>query len=218
MDFAHSEAQHDLSGPTRDLLTDWSARNPSPDTTGFDRKLWTAAASAGLLEAALPAAVGTGFGLLEQCSILIEIGYAVAPLPYLPTIAVCAATLAHFGTERQIERWVAPALRGETVLAAALGDQATPGPGVRAIRNENGWRISGSRGVVSAGSFADAFLVEAHTTSGAVLVMVDRDADGLEIQQQRVVDASDAALLEFATAGATPRLEVLGNLLAAAPA
>ncbi|WP_330183717.1 acyl-CoA/acyl-ACP dehydrogenase [Nocardia sp. NBC_01503] len=209
MDFAHSEAQHDLSGLTRDLLIGWSARNPCPDSTGFDRALWRAAAAAGLLDAALPNTVGgSGFDVLEQCSILIEIGRAVAPLPYLPTIAVCAATLAHFGTEAQLQRWVAPALRGETTLAPALGSET----GIRAIRIENGWCISGSRGVVPAGSFADAFLVEASTDSGSLLAMVDRTADGLEIREQRVVDASDTALLVFdnvsipddAIIGATP--------------
>ncbi|MRH90349.1 acyl-CoA dehydrogenase [Nocardia sp. SYP-A9097] len=198
MDFAHSEAQQDLSDLTRDLLSDWSSRNPHPTTTGFERALWSAAAAAGLLEAALPTTVGGGgFGVLEQCSILIEIGRTVAPLPYLPTISICAATLAQFGTEQQIERWVAPALRGEITLAPALGDATTLGVGVRAVPTENGWRISGSRGVVPAGSFADAFLVEASTDSGSLLAMVDRTTDGLEIQEQRVVDASDTALLEF---------------------
>lgn len=193
MDFAPTEAQQDLSGLTRDLLTAWSAEHP--DTIGFDRTLWTTLADTGILEAALPITVGgTGFGLLEQCSILIEIGRTVAPVPYLGSIAVCAAALAQFGTAHQIERWLSPILRGETTLAPAL---AGAHDRVRAEQSENRWRITGSRSVVPGGSFADAFLVEAQTESGALLAVVDRHTYGLNIQKQRVVDVGDAALLEF---------------------
>ena len=50
----------------------------------------------------LPAAVGgDGLGLLEQCAVLVELGRAVAPVPYLSSIVAAAAALAGFGTADQ---------------------------------------------------------------------------------------------------------------------
>src|SRR5207253_2555917 len=98
MDFSPTEAQNDLSGLARRILTDWSEKNPHPSFAGVDHSLWTSMARAGLLDAALPSAIGGGgFGLLEQCSLLIEIGRTVAPAPYLTSIAVSAAAIAEFG-------------------------------------------------------------------------------------------------------------------------
>lgn len=196
MDFTPTEAQQDLAGLTRDLLTAWSAKNPRPDTSGFDQTLWSTLSDAGLLEAALPEALGgNGFGILEQCSILIEIGRAVAPAPYLPSIAVCAATLAEFGTPEQFQRWASPVLRGETTLSPVL--PVREHTGLRAEKTENGWCITGSSSVIPGGAFANAFLVAAHTTAGPLLAVVDRHTYGLTIEAQRVVDTSDAALVHF---------------------
>ena len=75
MDFSRTEAQHDLGGLTRRILTDrcTSGRLREIESGGsrFDSTLWTALADAGVLAATLPkSADGGGFGLLEQCSVL----------------------------------------------------------------------------------------------------------------------------------------------------
>jgi 3-oxocholest-4-en-26-oyl-CoA dehydrogenase beta subunit len=93
MDFSISETQRELAGLTRQILTDHAtpARLASVEATGerFDRELWAALASAGVLSAVGPESIGGGgLDLLEQCSVLVELGRAVAPVPYLPTI-VC---------------------------------------------------------------------------------------------------------------------------------
>lgn len=196
MDFTFTEAQHDLSGLARRLLTDWSERTKHPDPAGFDRALWTDMARAGLLDAALPSTVGGGgFGLLEQCSVLIEIGRTVAAAPYLGSITVAAAAIAEFGDRRQFERCALPVIRGEATIAAAPADDAVAG--FRAERAENGWRATGSRPTIAAGAFADTFLVEADTTEGALLLLVDANTPGVRVTEQHVVDGTDAVLLEL---------------------
>ncbi len=73
---------------------------------GFDEGLWSELAAAGILSAALPEhAGGDGLGLLEQCSVLIEIGRAVARAPYLTSIVLGAGAIARFGSDEQIARW-----------------------------------------------------------------------------------------------------------------
>jgi alkylation response protein AidB-like acyl-CoA dehydrogenase len=200
MDFKLTEAQHDLADLTRRIVTD----KVTPESLGahgdggFDRALWTELAKAGVLDAALPNSVGGGgFGLLEQCSVLIELGRAVAPVPYLPTITMAAAALAEFGRGEQIERWVVPAVRGELVLAAALPDAGDP-PAFTAEPAGSGWRLSGERTAVPSGAFADGFLVPASTPDGVAVFLVAADAAGVTVSGQRVVDHADAALLELA--------------------
>lgn len=105
MDFSLSTEAVDLAALTRDLAES-------------GRPLWPALAEAGVLSAALPKrAGGDGYGLLEQCAVLTELGRAAATVPYLPSIVVAASTLARFGSDEQVARWAEPAGRGEIVLA-----------------------------------------------------------------------------------------------------
>ena len=107
MDFTPSGEARDLAALTRDLVDS-------------GRPLWPALAEAGVLAAALPKrAGGEGYGLLEQCAILVELGRAAATVPYLPSIVAAASTLARFGTDEQVASWAEPAGRGALVLTAA---------------------------------------------------------------------------------------------------
>ncbi|WP_034237764.1 acyl-CoA dehydrogenase family protein, partial [Saccharomonospora iraqiensis] len=146
MDFSLTEAQNDLAGLTRRIVGDHdtAASSGAHGSGGFDRPLWTKLARAGILDAALPASVGGGgFGVLEQCSVLIELGRAVAPVPYLSTIAAAASTLAEFGDGAVLERRLVPVIQGRQVLAVALPDAAAP-TGCTLRPDAAGWRLSGT--------------------------------------------------------------------------
>src|SRR5213083_2321715 len=104
MDFGLSEAQGELAGLARKIL----AERDAP---------WADLAAAGVLAAGLPAALGgSGLGLAEQCSVLIELGRAASDVPYLASVVLGAGALAEFGTAAQQERWAAPAGQGAVVL------------------------------------------------------------------------------------------------------
>ena len=63
---------------------------------------WADLAAAGVLAAGLPAALGgAGLGLLEQCSVLTELGRAVSDVPYLASVVLGAGAIAEFGTPSQ---------------------------------------------------------------------------------------------------------------------
>ncbi|WP_067824884.1 acyl-CoA dehydrogenase family protein [Nocardia inohanensis] len=190
MDFEYTEAQRDLSGLARDLFTEHAGR-----PAGFDPELWRAMAAAGLLDAALPeTAGGAGFDVLEQCAILIELGRTLAPAPYATSIAVAAATIARFGDESQLRRWVDPVLSGESTIAPALARTTVA---FEAEPHGERRRITGSQSVVAAGAFAGAFLVEARAGADSLLLLVDREAEGVDVTAQQVVDGKDAARLEL---------------------
>ncbi|MFI6305612.1 acyl-CoA dehydrogenase family protein [Amycolatopsis thailandensis] len=213
MDFTLTEAQQDLASLTRRILTD----KVTPDVLGphgsggFDAPLWTSLAQAGVIDAALPQSVGGGgFGPLEQCSVLAEIGRAVAPVPYLTSVVMGASAVAEFGDGRLAERWVVPVLRGDHVLAVALPDYGVP-CGFTAEADGDGWRLTGAQTAVASGAFAHGFLVEAAIDGGRQVFLLDRDA--VTVSAQRTVDHADAALVELSGAKAEVSLGDIGEWL-----
>ncbi|OLT48580.1 acyl-CoA dehydrogenase [Saccharomonospora sp. CUA-673] len=195
MDFTPTEAQRDLAELTRRIAADHPPAEPV-GSGGFDRNLWTALGGAGVLDAALPAHVGGGgFGVAEQCSVLAELGRAVAAVPYLPTITMAATTLAEHADGETLERWLVPIVRGARIVAPALPETGAP---VSFTLTENGHgfaTVSGQATAVEAGAFADGFLLQASSADGDVLALVAADAPGLRVERQQLVDHADAALV-----------------------
>lgn len=205
MDFSTTQAQQELAALTRRILDDQAtpARLAEIEarTDRHDPKLWSALAEADVLRAALPESVsGSGFSVLEQCSVLIEIGRAVAPVPYLSSIATATSALARFGSPEQCERWAVPAASGRIVLTAALVDDpwSDPAhPATRAERTERGLRLTGTKTAVPAGGVAGALLVPATTERGPVVVVVDPGDPGVTVRRQHVVDFDSEAHVEL---------------------
>ncbi|MFR9731192.1 acyl-CoA dehydrogenase family protein [Saccharopolyspora sp. MS10] len=205
MDFAPAERQRVLAELTRDVLADHATAERLREVEGgpdrFDRALWSALAGAGVLGAALPEELGGGgCGVLEQCGVLVELGRAVAPVPYLASVVACAGAVLRFGDTRVRERWAGPAASGDVVLAPAFAEGADPRPAVPATRAEHRddrWVLVGEKTAVPAGPVADAFLVPAATPGGTRVFVVDADAGGVAVHRQRVVDGDSEALLEL---------------------
>jgi alkylation response protein AidB-like acyl-CoA dehydrogenase len=207
MDFAVSETQQDLAALTRRIVTDHvtQERLKTVEATGrrFDEVLWSALADAGVLAAAMPEAIGGGgLDLLEQCSILIELGRAVAPVPYLSSVALSAAAIGYFGTDAQRETWAEPAAAGTLLLTAALTEDlvdSPEAPTLHAERGPDGWSLTGTKAAVPAGTIADAFLVPATTDDGVAIFIVPADAAGLTVVPETYVDGDEVASLELSS-------------------
>jgi alkylation response protein AidB-like acyl-CoA dehydrogenase len=201
MDFILSESQHELAALTRRILADRATQDRLREVEAagdrFDPALWADLAGAGVLAAALPEDLGgAGLGLLEHCSVLAEIGRAVAPAPYLASIVLGAGALARFGAPDQQKRWAEPAGRGEVILTAALaGEEGTPA--VTAERAPGGWRLNGTTTTVPAGLRADLTLLPALTAHGVLVFLLERPDSRVISAPQRLVDGDVAARLEL---------------------
>jgi alkylation response protein AidB-like acyl-CoA dehydrogenase len=194
MDFSLGTAEVELAALTRRILADHATpdrlRAVEVGDDRFDRTLWTQLADAGVLAAALPEAVGgAGLDLLAQCAVLVELGRAVAPVPYLPSIVLGTAALARFGQPDPARR----AAQGGLIVTAALVE-ADGEPPVWAERSTGGWVLSGARTAVPAGPYADLILVPA----GDRVFLVTPADPGVTVRPQRVVDGDREALLDLA--------------------
>ena len=179
MDFTFSEAQEELAGLTRKIL----AERDAP---------WADLAAAGVLAATLPAELdGAGLGMLEQCSVLIELGRAVSDVPYLASIVLGAGALAEFGSASLCDRWAVPAGRGDVVLTAALAEEDGDDPRVpstTAVRLGGRWGLSGIKTAVPAAPRAELFLVPAASPDGVQVFLVRPSDDGVRIEPQVLTD------------------------------
>jgi alkylation response protein AidB-like acyl-CoA dehydrogenase len=202
MDFELTEAARDLAGLTRtilaDRLTEQRLRDVEAGTDRFDRSLWTDLAEAGVLSAALPMNVGgAGYGLLEQCAVLVELGRTVAPVPYLASIVMGASAVAEFGTPRQRDRWARPAATGELVLTAALSEEVGDELTSTAILVDGDWRLTGVKTTVPAGPVSDLLIVPANTGHGVTVFLVTPADRGVTVRRQEIVDGDSEALVEL---------------------
>jgi acyl-CoA dehydrogenase len=204
MDFELRETQRELAALSREILADHVTperlKTAEASGTYFDRTLWGALVTAGVVSAALPENIGGGgLDFLEQCSVLIEIGRAVAPIPYLPTV-LAAAALGYFGTDAQRTTWAAPAASGSVVLTLALAEELNDDPEsplTTAERTADGWLLSGAKAVVPFGEVADAFLVSARSADGVQLFVVLPSDAGVTRTAERLVDGDTAVTLEL---------------------
>ena len=221
MDFLATPAQDDLSALTGRILTDLVTperlREIEAGQQRVDSDLWSELAKAGVLSAALPeAAGGAGFGLLEQCSVLIEMGKAMAPVPYLASIVLGAAAVAEFGSAGQLANWAEPAACGAVILAAALAEDDSEDPSAPATtahQCDGGWRLTGSKTSVMAGTAAAGLLVPASTPSGVAVFLVTPGDSGVTVRPQQVTGGDATALVELAGA-VVPDDRVLGSIAA----
>lgn len=185
MDFTLSDEQVELGGLARKILTEREAP-------------WDDLATAGVLAAGLPASLdGAGLGLLEQCSVLVEIGRSASDVPYLASVVLGAGAVAEFGTASQRSQWARPGGRGSVVLTAALEEEDGDDPGrpsCRAVRSPDGsWVVSGVKTAVPHAPRADVFLVPCAAAEGMLVFLVSPSDAGVTVEPQ--------VLTSFAPAG-----------------
>jgi alkylation response protein AidB-like acyl-CoA dehydrogenase len=197
MDFSFTEEQRDVAALTRRILEDKVTHDSLTrlESAGGDRhdpRLHAELAKANLLGIALPEGVGgSGFGLIEQMLVLVEVGRALAPVPVLPSIVMGALPIAEFGTAEQRETWVRPAVEGERILTAALAEplNADPTrPATTARPEGDHWVLDGVKTAVPVAPLADLIIVPAAVDGTARLFLVEPGADGVRISPQRTTN------------------------------
>jgi len=219
MDFGLSEEQEALVEALRGILesrlTMERLKELDADPEWFDRGTWEQLAKADLLGVTVPEGHGgLGYGILDACVLLQEIGRTVAPVPFLHTAVSGALPIAEFGTDEQQSKWLPGVVDGSIVLTAALiENEAEPeAPTTRATVSGGTWSLTGSKTTVPVAHVAAAMLVPASTEDGSVgLFLVETGADGLTVERQSVVSHEPQFEVSFASTPAVLLGEDLGR-------
>jgi alkylation response protein AidB-like acyl-CoA dehydrogenase len=134
------------------------------DGSGDGGALWQKIAAQGWLGLHVSEEYGgSGYTLAEAAVVADELGYAISPAPFLPSI-VASATLAEAGTEAQRKGHLAGLADGSVIAGVALSGSVTL----------DGGTLTGEASGLLAGSAATLLLVRV----GDDLVIVDAGADG----------------------------------------
>lgn len=201
MDFKTPEETGELSGLVRDITESICTPDHFKELDAlderFDRTLWSKFVDADVLSAAAPESVGGGgLGVLEQSAILTALGRQIAAVPYLESVVLGAGALAKFGSEGLQRGWAAPAVAGEKILTVALDGEMGQGP-VQAQADGDGYRLTGTRTLVSFGPVADAFLVPAETPSGVQVFLIAKDDAGVIVTSLNTTGHGSVGQLEL---------------------
>lgn len=203
MDLAFTEEQEMLRAALRDLLVahsspdDVRALEDTPE--GFSQPLWRELVAMDLVGLTLPVEHGgSGMGALETVVLYEELGRALATTPHLTTAVLGAGLVLAGGTAGQQEQLLPRIARGESIWTLAQHEpQRGEGPdgiAVRAKRDGEGYRLSGTKIRVPLAASADVIAVVARTGDEAEdigIFLVAPTTPGVSLEQTLVL-GSDA--------------------------
>ena len=196
MSIAITDEHRALAQTVSDFLAKNGARAASRALLDAEREelpsFWREVGELGWLGLAVPEEHGgSGFGLPELVIVAEEMGRAVAPGPFVPTVTA-SAVIAAAGSP-QVQARLLPGLAdGSSVGAAALGGDV----------RVSGGTASGSAGVVLGGHLADVLVVPAgddiaivNCRDGGVSVQVPANLDPARRSARVTLDGASAEIV-----------------------
>ena len=157
-----------------------------------ERAMWTESAEAGLLCLSMPEQYGGAGGDYRHEVVLMEqLGKkGVDGFGASLHNAIIAPYILHYGSEEQRQKWLPKMASGELIGAIAMSE---PGAGsdlqgikTRAVRDGNGYRLTGQKVFITNGQNADIILTVCKTdpelgAKGTSLIVVETDeVEGFE--------------------------------------
>ncbi len=175
---------------------------------GFDRPLWQAlCAQVGIASIALPEEFGgAGHGATTLGVVAHELGRALAPVPFVASVALATRLILH--TNSELAAAVLPALaEGERTAAAVIsgdgGRWHRDAVTLTARHTGGDWAIDGQCRHVLNGAAADDLVAVADVGGHPEVFLLDAATEGVAVRPERVLDGTrPMATIEFTAAAA----------------
>ena len=213
MQFSFTTEQLEFRSMLRRFFAEHSppavVRRQMDTEAGWDRAGWRALNDQlGLAGVHIPETYGgQGFGCVELCIVLEEMGRALVCAPYFASTVLAATAILNAGTEAQKLALLPPIALGETIATLAFtepnGLWDSAGVETTATPASGGFRLDGVKSFVLDGHTADLIVVLARSPGstgdeGLSLFTVRGDAPGLTRRALKVLDPTrKQAWLEF---------------------
>ena len=201
MNIELTEEQEMLRASARDFLekecTERVVQEIEASGLGYSPELWRKIASLGWLGLVLPEQVGgSGMDLVDQAVLCEELGRAMFPGPYVPTVVIAGLTIAEQGSEAQKSVILPGLIEGNTIAAVTLDEPRLGSPGmvygpesvkIQATSDGAGFVLNGRALFVIYAGIASTFLVPARTSAGSgpedgiTLFLVDSGTPGITV-------------------------------------
>jgi len=212
MDLDFTEEQDMLREMVRGLCNSAAGlavvREMEDDPVGYPAAFWQQLADLDLTGLLIPEEYGgSGMTMLEGVVVYEEFGRSLAPSPHFASSVVSASALLAAGSDEQKNALLPLIASGGSIVAPAwLEPESGFGPlGVQA--RWDGDSLSGTKWHVPFAEAASHFLVLARTGDGSTdigLFLVDREADGVTLTQQKTIASSTQYEVAFECVEAEP--------------
>ncbi|MBI2872971.1 MAG: acyl-CoA/acyl-ACP dehydrogenase [Chloroflexi bacterium] len=226
MDLGLSESQQMLKNSAREFLerecpTSF-VRATEKDERGYSPELWAKMAELGWLGLMVPEEHGgMGAGFVDLAVLLEEMGRALLPGPFLPTVVLGGLPLAEFGTAEQKRDLLPKIAQGQIICTAAIAEPSATfeasGIQLQAQARAGEYVLNGTKLFVPDAHVSDYLLVAARTGTGGgpeegvTVFIVPGDARGLKRRVLKTI-ASDRQCEVALENVAVPRNSVLGQV------
>jgi alkylation response protein AidB-like acyl-CoA dehydrogenase len=189
MNLSFTEEHEELRATVRQFFTDKSdeqaVRAQMSSARGWDPDVWKQMAEEiGLAGLIVPEEYGgAGFGPVELCLVMEEMGRTLACSPFLASSVAATQALLACADEATKKTLLPQLATGDTLATLATaepnGRWDIAGIEMQARSKDDGWLLDGRKRFVLDGHNADVLLVAARTDEGIGLFQVDADASGL---------------------------------------
>ncbi len=202
MTFARTDTQQmfgDMLGRLLDVENDFEERRRRLAEETPDRlALWPALAEQGILGATLPEEAGGFGGSMRDLAVIMEqVGRKLVVEPVLAS--ALAGVILHSGGDD-----ISTLIGGEQIVVLAHSEGYDPFllPETTAVKDGEGYRLTGRKLAVRHADLAHQLLVTATLDGEAGIYLVEAGADGLVLDSYRLIDGSSAATIELSKVAA----------------
>jgi alkylation response protein AidB-like acyl-CoA dehydrogenase len=187
MEFGFSDLQEMLRKTARDFLQKECpkslVRESEQNDEGYSLDLWRKMAELGWMGLIFPEEYGgVGRSFLDLVLLLEEMGRALVPGPFIPTVCSGLAIL-RYGSEEQKRQLLPKLVEGGLILTSAFTRPIPPAVAMKdEIGREDGmYVLSGTRLFVPYAHVADWLLYLAENKRRRTLLLVDRKSRGISL-------------------------------------
>ena len=208
MEFAFTDVQSMLQESIEKFIAndyDFERRQQyAASESGYSPEVWAMFAELGWTAVPFAGEDG-GFdgGPVEIMVMMQQFGRGLLVEPFLANIVMAGGILRRAATADQRARWLQPIIAGELQATLAVAEPQSryelANVATTAVRDGDGWVLSGHKGVVLNGGTAELLIVPARTggqaddTRGITLFAIDGTAAGLARSDYPTVDGLRAA-------------------------
>lgn len=210
VDFGFSEEQDLLKKSAREFLEkecpSTFVREMKADPKGYTPALWKKIADQGWLGLTIPAEYdGGGVGFLDLTILLEEMGRALLPGPFIPTVVLGAGPVMMAGTDDQKKKFLPKIASGEFVMTMAWMEPnaiyGAAGITATATPENDDYIINGTKLFVPYANSADWMVVAARTAPGTeygvTLFLVDAKSRGIKVEDLIVHSGEKQSAVTF---------------------
>jgi len=226
MNFSLGEEQVMLKTSARDFLEKECprrlVREMIEDQRGYSPELWKKMADLGWQGLVFPEEYGgVGSSFLDLAVLLEEMGRALVPGPFLPTVVLAGLPILAAGSEEQKQQFLPGIAAGDTVLTLALLEASASleasDVAVWAVPSGSDYIIDGTKLFVPDAHVADYLLCVARTSDshhgeeGITLFLVDARTAGISTEVLKTLTGEKLCEVVFSDVR-VPQSSMLGEL------